>query len=74
MEITFQYISHAMVCVAKYMSAQKCNTTKRYKRNCNFAIDCFKYVDSVNLTTGLSMFVWNTIIILNTEKSKHCLI
>ena len=34
------------------MSAQKCNTTKRYKRNCNFAIDCFRYADSSQLSTG----------------------
>ena len=58
MEITFQYTfstSHVQWYVLlSTMSAQKCNTTKRYKRNCNFAIDCFRYADSSQLSTGFS--------------------
>ena len=50
------------------MSAQKCNTTKRYKRNCNFAIDCFRYADSSQLSTGF--FYHLRITMLNVISNK----
>ena len=66
MEITFQYTfstSHVQWYVLlTTMSAQKCNTTKRYKRNCNFAIDCFRYADSLQLFTGFLQLKIETIL------------